>query len=335
MRLKLFSAVAGLAMGAFASQASAVDACGLARAKSYAEASSLLERAGCTVSREEGVKSRAFECPAGQIDVTDTSLGISIAGPGAAFDKLAPTCDGASWSAVQTRYDNPLVLSVGELKRDYAREARITFLSLDGKTPYLTWICTGSTGCIYTFDRGLKIVLKRYLGDDTLNFTNSAVRVAGLDITEASRGALEQAMHGRGARLGKAEGGPLVSTVTFEAITGVPGATAIEARFLAQRVASVRYPISAEPEFLGFSQSLDERYGVSKVQSVKGCLLRSWTNGGVSILGEFCSAKPDRSGFIFVNMGAAAIIGGLNTLVATPTTEAGKPSQPKARTDMY
>lgn len=316
---------------ATATAANAFNFCALATAKTYDEASRRLESAGCRVSREDGTTKRSFVCPDGQWASLEKSgySGTSIVASGPYEDRLDAACGGAKWRSPTLKYDNPLVAGVLALGSDnYA-----AVISLDGAVPYLTQICTGSIMCDVSFDEGLRETLKSKLGDGTLTFRPSEVRVAGLDITRARRQDLERELAGRGASAGSARGGPLVADVTFNQISGVPGLSEIQVKFLLNRVALVRYPIASEPDYQTFTRSLDERYGVSSPVQANGCAGREWRNGGVTIIGRYCAAKPADSGFIFANTGAMAIVDGLAQMVAAP--QATLPTPPRPKSDMY
>jgi hypothetical protein len=331
---QLRALLAGLGVIAIASSAHAADLCQLAVADTFAKASSALEAAGCSVASEQGTGHRTFACEGSGWAQLDESSFVSIVLPGSVPLQATGRCGGQGWSPSKKVYDNPLVKNVFELG-SYVPDAQIAIMSLDQKTPFLTWICASKYGCFSSgFDRGLKTVMKRYLGDDTLEFRSSEIRVAGVDITTATRATIERELTGRGAVLTSHDGGPLITRSTFGQVSGVPGLSSIELAYLGERVTTVRYPIATEGDFSGLARSLDERYGVSTATAGKGCTTRSWANGGVTILGELCAAKPERSGFLFINTGAAAIVKGLDQLVANPIATVAKPAS-KAKTDMY
>lgn len=315
--------------------AEAANLCDLAMADSFAKASSALEAAGCAVAREEGTSSRAFACEGGAWATLDASMQISIVTPGNFPLEIDPRCAGKNWFEGTRVYDNPLVKRVLKLGSSTLPDAQLAVISLDQQTPFLNWICVSKSGCfLSSYDRALKGVLKKYLGDDTLTFSQSEVRVAGTDITKARRGELEGELTSRGATLSSHDGGPLISRSTFGQVSGVPGLNTIEVAYLADRITTVRYPIPAEADFSTFVRSLDERYGPSSATTGKACVVRSWKNGGVTILGELCAGKPEKSGFTFINTGAAAIVRGLEQLASNPTAPIGK-AQPRPKTDMY
>ncbi len=320
---------------ASAQAARALDLCQLATADTFAKASSVLEGDGCTVSSEEGTTRRSFVCSGGGlVHLEDKSGMISIVTPGSVKLEAAARCGADGWTRSSDTYDNPLVLNVYSLGSRYLSNAQFAVVSLDRQTPFLTWLCVGEYSCSMRFDSGLKGVLDKYLGDGTLKFSSSQIRVAGLDITAATRAQIEQELVHRGAVVSAKSGGPLISQTTFGQVSGVPGLSAIELAYLADRITVVRYPIAAEGDYAGFAKSLDERYGAASASTAKGCATRAWSNGGVTILGEFCAATPARNGFTFVNTGAAAIVKGLDKIASTPQAPAGKP-QAKPKTDMY
>jgi hypothetical protein len=245
---------------------------------------------------------------------------------------LSGGCGGQAWQPDGDNFDNPLIISAQTLGRSYMGGGRAVVVSLDGRTPYLVWLCSGLI-CSYSYESGLTESLRRYVGAGTLRFSASAVRMAGLDITKATRSDVERELTSRGAQRTRRVGGPLLSAETYNQVSGVPGLDHIELTYLVDRVASVRYPIATAADYAGFAQSLDERYGAGQGGDARGCETRTWKNGGVAVLGELCAKDPQRSGFTFINTGAADIVQGVNQLPPPPISGAKPPAKPK--TDMY
>jgi len=319
-----------------ASSAAAYDVCALAQADSYAEASRVLEAGGCSVSSEDGTSKRSFRCPAeGWANVTNSYSGFSVVIPGGSED-LGASCGGEPWAPAAVAYDNPLIAEIRTLGASYNEKARLTLFAFDNDAPLFMWLCRGSS-CRYGYDDDLRDILARYLGAGVTKFSSSDIRIAGLDITKARQADLDRELSARGgARTDDFKPG-LLTSASYVGISGVPGLGRVDVTYLKDRIAYVRYAIRDQAAYTTFSQALDQRYGDSHPMPDKGCVDRLWTSGGVSVIGEFCSADAEKSGFLFINTGAADITSAINKLLSSTETpsKATPPPKPKARTDMY
>jgi hypothetical protein len=181
------------------------------------------------------------------------------------------------------------------------------------------------------FERDLTFILSA-MYEAPLNFDSSEVRVAGLDITSASIDQLLLALEGRGAKT--------IETKTFakgfakrqlEPPVGLPGVTKVLVDSFGRSVVMIEYRTPAQADYMRFVGELDEKYGASRRETVKGCVKRYWFNGGAFVIGQFCAASPDQSGISFYNDGALITF---NRYVGDRSGSAGKPA-PTLDDDMF